>query len=123
MPPFLRFVIIGGLGFAVDAGLTLVLIQAGLQPWQARVPAILAAMACTWAANRRFTYQASKSRPLAEAGRYATVALVMACCNYALFIALVALGAPPFVAVVVATACQTVVSFWAYKRFVFGGTA
>jgi putative flippase GtrA len=123
MSAFLRFLVIGGLGFVVDAGLTLLLIRAGLQPWQARVPAIVAAMAWTWLANRRFTYQASQSRPLVEAGRYATVALVMACGNYLLFLALVAWGTPPFVAVVVATACQTVVSFWAYKRFVFGGAA
>lgn len=123
MPAFLRFLVIGGLGFLVDAGLTLLLIRAGLQPWQARVPAIVAAMACTWLANRRFTYQASQSRPVVEAGRYATVALVMGCGNYLLFIGLVALAVPPLVAVVLATACQTVVSFWAYKRFVFGGTA
>lgn len=123
MPAFLRFMVIGGLGFGVDAGLTLLLIHAGLQPWQARVPAILAAMACTWLANRRFTYQASESRPLVEAGRYAAVASVMACGNYLVFLGLVVIGTPPFLSVVVATACQTVVSFWAYKRFVFGGTA
>lgn len=122
MPPFLRFVVIGGLGFAVDAGLTLLLIRAGLPPWQARVPAILAAMSWTWLANRRFTYQASQAKPLVEAARYGAVAVVMACGNYGLFIALVALGVPAFPSVVVATACQTVVSFWAYKRFVFGGT-
>ena len=123
MAPLLRFVLVGSLGFAVDAGLTLLLIRAGLQPWLARAPAIVAAMACTWLANRRFTYQASQSRPLVEASRYAAVALVMAGANYLLFIALVALGTPPLAAVAVVTGCQTLISFWAYKRFVFGGAA
>ncbi len=123
MAPFLRFLVIGGTGFVVDAGLTLLLIRAGLQPWQARVPSILAAMAWTWLANRRFTYRSSDAKSWGEAARYATVALIMACGNYGLFIALVALGMPALASLIVATACQTVVSFWAYKRFVFGGTA
>lgn len=123
MAAFLRFVVVGGFGFAVDAGLTMLLIHAGLQPWQARAPALLAAMAFTWFANRHFTYQASKARPIIEAGRYATVALVMACGNYLLFLATLKAGAPPLAALVVATACQTVISFWAYRRFVFGGSA
>lgn len=123
MPPFVRFLIVGGLGFAIDAGLTLSLVDVGLQPWQARVPAILSAMAFTWLANRRFTYRPSAARKLVEAGRYAAVALVMATGNYLLFVALVGLGMPALAAVVVATACQTVASFWAYRRFVFGAAA
>jgi len=123
MTAFIRFVLIGGFGFLVDAGLTLLLVSAGLLPWQARIPALLCAMGCTWIANRRFTYRASGSRPLVEASRYALVAFVMAGINYLLFVSLVSVGVPTLVAIIASTACQTLVSFWAYRHFVFGGLA
>jgi putative flippase GtrA len=116
---FIRFLLVGGTGFLIDAGLTLLLIRVGMAPWQARVPAILSAMAFTWLANRRFTYRHNEHATLAEAGRYAGVAAVMALGNYLLFIGLSAWSWPPLAAVIVATACQTIVSFWAYKSFVF----
>lgn len=39
---FRRFLLVGGVGFLIDAGLTRLLIALGLAPWLARVPAILA---------------------------------------------------------------------------------
>lgn len=123
MAAFLRFLVVGGGGFVVDAGLTLLMIHAGFAPWQARIPAIAAAMLCTWLANRHFTYGQSGHGRLVEAGRYALVAAVMACVNYLLFVGMVAVAVPPLPALVLATCLQTFVSFWAYRRFVFGRVA
>jgi putative flippase GtrA len=119
MAAFLRFLLVGGSGFLVDAGLTMLLLRLGQQPWQARLPALLAAMLFTWWANRRFTYQVRRSGSAAEAGRYVVVAAVVATGNYGLFLLLVAVGLPALLALVLATTAQTLVSFMAYRHFVF----
>ena len=116
---FIRFLLVGGMGFCIDAGLTYLLIQLTLAPWLARIPAILLAMAFTWLANRYFTYRVNKARSTNEAMRYAFVALIMALINYLIYLFLVRYGVWPVAAVTLATACQTMISFHAYRHFVF----
>ncbi len=116
---FARFVLVGGLGFAVDAGTNQALLVAGWAYWAARLPAIGLAMLFTWLANRRFTYQVQARRSAGEGLRYAAVACCMAVMNYGLYLLLVRAGLPPLASIVVATALQTVFSFHAYRRFVF----
>jgi putative flippase GtrA len=120
---FQRFLIIGGLGFGVDAVLTLGLMHVGVAAHFARVVAIAVAMAFTWLCNRRFTFAVDQDASVAEGMRYAAVALLAALLNYGVFLALLNVGVPPFVALVMATALQTAFSYWAYRRFVFGARA
>lgn len=116
---FFRFLLVGGSGFLIDACVTYLLIQLTVAPWLARIPAILLAMVFTWLANRRFTYDVKKARTKSEAMRYATVAAVMAFINYLIYVVLVSFGAWPVLAVLVATICQAVMSFNAYRYLVF----
>ena len=116
---FVRFLLVGGSGFVIDAGLTYGLVRMGTPPWLARLPAIACAAVFTWLANRHFTYAVQAGRSAAEALRYAAVAAAMAGLNYAVFLLLLRLGAAPLLAVALATACQTAVSFHAYRRFAF----
>jgi putative flippase GtrA len=116
---FFRFLLVGGSGFLIDAGITYLLIQLMVAPWLARVPAIFLAMAFTWLANRYFTYEVKKARSTNEAMRYAVVAMVMALINYLIYFVLVSYRTWPLAAVTFATACQTVMSFHAYRYFVF----
>lgn len=116
---FARFLLVGGAGFVIDAGLTLLLMRAGMAPGLARVPAIAAAMGFTWLANRHFTYRVSTRRTASEALRYFAVALTMAALNYLVFRMLLIGGLPAFPAIVAATALQTAVSFVAYRRLAF----
>ena len=116
---FLRFLMVGGSGFLIDAGLTYLGIAWGMAPWLARIPAIASAMAYTWLMNRCFTYRVATARSASEATRYALVALAMALLNYLIYVALVAGGLAPLAAVILATGCQTILSFHAYRRFVF----
>lgn len=116
---FIRFLLVGGTGFCIDAGLTHLLIQLSLAPWLARIPAILLAMAFTWIANRYFTYRVNKAGTTNEAMRYALVALIMALINYLIYLFLVRYGVWPIAAVTLATACQIMISFHAYRKFVF----
>ena len=116
---FLRFLLVGGLGFAIDAGFTHLLVYVGLDPWLARIPAIVMAATFTWLANRHFTYQVKVAKTTTEAMRYALVALAMALFNYLIYFILVRYFVLPVVAVTIATACQTIVSFRFYRLFVF----
>ncbi len=116
---FFRFLLVGGSGFLIDAGITYLLILLGLAPWSARIPAIALAMAYTWVANRHFTYELETARSAGEAIRYASVAAAMALVNYIIYLVLVGNDIWPVAAVTIATACQTILSFHLYRHVVF----
>ena len=116
---FFRFLLAGVSGFVIDASTTHLLVWLQVAPWLARIPAIVLAMTYTWLANRHFTYKVRRKRSTNEALRYALVAAAMAFVNYLIYFLLVRQGTSPVLAVTLATACQTVFSFHAYKRFVF----
>jgi putative flippase GtrA len=85
---FARFLMVGGAGLAVDAGLFTLLSHAGLGDAAARAGSLGAATLLTWGLNRRFTFAASGRRHGAELARYTLVALSAQGLNYALFLAL-----------------------------------
>lgn len=116
---FFRFMLVGGTGFLIDAGITYLLVLLEIAPWLARIPAIALAMVYTWTANRYFTYKVNQARTINEAIRYALVALTMAAINYLIYLALLRYDIWPIAAVTIATACQTILSFHAYRRLVF----
>lgn len=119
---FLRFALVGGAGFLVDAGLLAALHHgAGLDPFAARVFSIAAAALATWRLNRRLTFGPSGAGQATEALRYAMVAILNAALNYALYaLALVFRpGLPPLIAVIAATLLAMAFSYFAYSRFVF----
>lgn len=116
---FIRFLLVGGLGFFIDLGLTYFLISLGAAPWLARPPAIVSAALFTWLANRQFTYKIATEKSTQEAIRYGLVAAVVALMNYSIYIALISFDIDPPLAVAIATAAQTVISFYAYQLFAF----
>ena len=116
------FVVAGGTGFAVDAGvLSLLLAFTPIGPFLARAIAIAVAMAATWALHRTFTFGRS-DRPLVEEGvRYGSVGLLSAVVNYALYSALL-VSIPelrPLAALLLASFAAMAFSFFGYARFVF----
>ena len=91
MNRMLWFILAGGGGFLIDAGATHVLITAaGIRPFVARVPAIMAAMALTWFVNRRRTFGPSRHSLAEEGFRYWAVGITSAVLNYALYSSLIA---------------------------------
>ena len=57
---FLRFCIVGAVGFVVDAGCTLLLTQlTSLTPLHSRMSAFVVAATVTWGLNRRFTFRST----------------------------------------------------------------
>lgn len=115
------FVVAGCTGFAIDAGLTYLLIAltpAG--PFLARIPAIMAAMAASWFLNRSFTFGRSSSSLAAEGFRYWAVGITAALLNYAVYSAVIyRLPVQPVAAIVFASLAAMAYSFFGYSRFVF----
>ena len=57
---FLRFCVVGVVGFVVDASCTLVLTQvAALSPLPARIASFIVAATVTWGLNRRYTFRST----------------------------------------------------------------
>jgi putative flippase GtrA len=116
---FLRFLLVGGTGFIIDASLTYGLIRLGMGEEWARIPALAIAITFTWLANRRFTYAVRVARSRREAARYFVTASTMALANYAAYALFLRFSVHPLIAVTFATALQVVVSFYAYRIFAF----
>lgn len=116
------FLFAGGIGFIIDAGLTHVLISnAELNPFFARIPAIMAAMAATFVINRSRTFGRSPHSLMKEGFRYWVVGITSAVLNYAVY-SLLMREIPtlqPLIAVICGSAAATFYSFFGYSRFVF----
>lgn len=118
----LRYCIVGGIGFVIDAGLTLLLSQAAhWWPEAARVAGFLVAATATWEMNRRFTFRTkSSSRTLLP---YVLLASVGALVNFAAFVAWLRFAgtAPLQILIGVALGATLALSlnFTVSRRFVF----
>ena len=85
---FVRFALVGGTGFVVDAGLLTVLHNgAGFDPFTARLVSISVSAFTTWRLNRAVTFGASDRSQASEGARYALVAALTAGLNYCLYAA------------------------------------
>ena len=121
MTKSVRYVGVGGAGFVVDTGLTLTLIDEGIDPYTSRVFAIAFAMITTWRLNRALTFAASRSSQTSEGARYFVVATLAAILSYAIYATLLMAisGFPPALAIVIAVGVTTMVSYFGYSRFAF----
>lgn len=116
---FARFVVVGVVGFGVDAGLTVGLSKVGLSPIVARIPALVCAVFSTWYLNRMFTFEVEEPPNREELVRYFFVAISSALLNFILYSAFVYNSIAPLYAVAIATLSLTILSFFAYKTFAF----
>jgi len=122
MKKLFRFLIAGGVGFVVDAGvLHLLLWFTPFGPFVGRAISIPSALLATWVLNRNFTFGRSDRSLAAEGFRYGSVGLTSALLNYALFSSLLMTepGLRPIIALILSSAAATAFSFFGYSRFVF----
>ena len=86
MKKLFRFLIAGGIGFVVDAGILLLLLRfTPIGPFGARAIAIPSALLATWFLNRNFTFGHSERSLAVEGFRYGSVGFTSALLNYALY--------------------------------------
>ena len=121
---FMRFALVGGAGFLIDAGLLAALHNgAGIDPFVARLLSLVASGFATWRLNRSLTFGASGRSQASEGLRYASVAALTAGLNYLIYASALMLwpGLPPLAAAVLATLLAMGFSFTGYSRYAFQG--
>jgi putative flippase GtrA len=87
-----RFIVVGGIGFLVDAGvLTLAVRHLYASVYEARALSFTMAVLATWLLNRTFVFATGEdaSPILAEYGRYFTTQVIGALSNLLVFAALI----------------------------------
>ncbi|GAB4231671.1 MAG: hypothetical protein Kow0032_14060 [Methyloligellaceae bacterium] len=120
---FARFLLVGGMGFLIDAGLLALAVHGlGLDPFAARLVSILCAVTATWVMHRHWTFHSRDPRALAEWARYLGVNCAGAALNFALYaLCLITVPAfPPLGAMALASAVALLVNFagarfWAFR--------
>ncbi len=118
---WLGFLGSGGTAFIVDAGITLALTQAGVNPFVARIIAIMLAMVVAWLMHRRFTFQVAAPPSMAEFLRFAAVAWSANALNYGIY-ALLLLALPalwPLAAMAASTGVAMIFSYLGFRLGVF----
>jgi len=121
----IRFIGVGLLGLLVDVGFTVFFIELGLDALIARIFAIVPTMIVTWRLNRALTFGASDTSQATEGLRYFAVAIGVAFVNYCIY-AILLLSfptLPPALAVMIAVATATVLSFTGYRIYAFKTSA
>ncbi|MGH8220974.1 MAG: GtrA family protein [Steroidobacteraceae bacterium] len=122
---FLAFSVVGGLGFLVDSSVLYLGLALGLGLRSGRVLSYLAAVTFTWALNRRYTFGASRYRPVEEWARFAATQLAGAAVNLGTYFALIAHSALvvrfPVLGVAAGSLAGLAVNFAVARLFVFRG--
>ena len=120
---FLRFGVVGGIGFVVDTA-TVYSLRRSLGLYGAGVVAYVVAATCNWLLNRIWTFRGQGSGPAhRQWARFLLVNLVGFVLNrgtYALMVTFVALAAAqPVIAIAAGTAAGMFVNFVLSRRLVF----
>lgn len=111
----------GGTAFLVDAGITLLLTQAGLSPFIARLIAIAVAMVVAWLMHRRFTFAVSEPPSVRELLKFSAVAWSANALNYGIYAAVLVIWPAlwPLAAMVLSTAVAMMFSYAGFRLGVF----
>ena len=123
------FLVIGALGFCLDASLTVLLVRSfAVPPLLARPPAFVVVTLVNFVLNRAFTFRSSQTAWLGALGRYVLVCLAGLAVNYAVYAALLALAplfgvaiSPAILTLFVAcgTGAATTLTFAGFRSFAF----
>lgn len=127
MNPFLKFLMVGTLGFAVDAGVLTALSAVGLTAGAARPWSFLAAVTVTWQLNRTYTFRhlAAQHRLFEEWLRYLITGSSGAAINFLVFYVLLwALpnGLDPLLALAAGSIAAMLFNFFGAQYFAFRGS-
>jgi len=124
---FLIYLMVGSLGFIVDAGLVAVQVHIlGIAPYVARGPSFAVAVTVTWMLNRAHTFKGLERHSVSKSyRRYVLAQVIGGLANlgvYAVAIAKVAICAKyPAMAVAIASGFGLFVNYTLARVFVFPG--
>jgi putative flippase GtrA len=123
LPSFIRFGMVGTVGFIVDGGVLQLLVSwAGWGPITARLVSFPAAVLATWLLNRSITFR-DEGPVLRSLGRYVVVSLGGAAVNFLVYTALIlaspAMAALPIIPLAIASIIALAFNFLGSKHFAF----
>ena len=122
---FVRFGLVGTVGFVVDAGVLQALVSlADWGPIEARAVSFPVAVLATWLLNRNITFRAAIDVPAHRSlARYVTVSLAGASMNFIVYTSLVfassVMAAHPVVPLAIASGIALIVNYLGSKFFAF----
>ena len=122
---FIRFCVVGGIGFMVDAGiLQLLAVFTTIDLYIGRIVSYLLAATCTWLLNRRFTFSNPKTaKPHKEWSYYVTLNAIGGGINYGVYafclLTFETVRAWPVLGVAIGSAVGLMVNFTTNKYWVF----
>lgn len=127
MSQFLRFCVVGAVGFVIDAGILQLLVSVvGENPYFARIISFLVAASATWLMNRSYTFEVEHRPTHAEWARYIAFMALGALVNYGAFaISITVWGlarAQPWLGVAVGSIAGLGINFLTSRRLVFRNT-
>lgn len=124
---FLRYLIVGGIGFVIDVGGLEIFLRLGLSVYTARLCSMAIAIASTYLMHRAFTFM-DAAKPRRTAGQFAAFVACQcgaAVLNYGIFCAIIAflLQPPPFLGRMFALCCGVgaglIANYSLLRQFVF----
>ena len=124
---FLRFGVVGTVGFLVDSAVLLAMIALGLGPYAGRIASYLAAASATFALNRAWTFRgAARDTPVAaQWARFVALNLIGFAANYGTYAVLIAsvpvVAANPVLGVAAGSVAGMFLNFAVARRYVFRG--
>ena len=125
LPQFLRFGVVGTVGFLVDSAVLLGMMALGLGPYGGRVVSYLVAASTTFALNRAWTFRSTaRDAPVAaQWGRFVALNMVGFAANYGTYAALIAtmplVAAYPVLGVAAGSVAGMFINFGLSRRYVF----
>lgn len=123
MRRFVRFGLVGALGFVVDVAILYPVARLGAGWVIGRLCSWLGAATFTWAVNRRFTFAVARAPSVREWAAFLAANSTGGLVNYGVYVALIEtlphIAAHPFLAVGAGSVAGLVVNFAMSARFVF----
>lgn len=125
MPEFLRFCLVGGVAFLIDAILLEGLVYAGIAASVARIISIAIALQASYLMHSAFTYRGHRGLTRTSWLAFLSSNLIGAGLNYGVFLLVLhaALGDCPentrLIALLAGTLAALMFNYWANRRFAF----
>lgn len=124
MKQFLRFCVVGAVGFVIDAGILQLLVSGiGVNLYLARIISFLVAASATWLMNRRYTFEVEHPATHSEWVRYITIMVLGALVNYGAFAISIAVWgmarAQPWLGVAVGSIAGLGINFMSSRLLLF----
>ena len=122
-----KFAVVGGIGFAIDAGVLTLAVRELSSVYTARALSFSCAVLVTWLLNRLYVFDPDKRASLAaEYGRYLATQVAGALTNLAVFVALIEsiprLAATPVVPLAIGAVLGALVNYAGSALWVFDAT-